>query len=187
MYIILAFLSTLEECGDFFGKFVQEPHEDFNFFIAQMYGVAELETHMTSNGTQLLSSQRARHHIQRTVHWLEKSFIPAKIDLEDRVANQICEKIERKIEAAGKARSKVQASEATALALAEHADRNIEDLEQKKIIVKSADIVEKRPANRNKKQRDTVRKSASSKEIKKSNQVDQPTSHDSNGTSQSSI
>jgi hypothetical protein len=39
-------------------------------------------------------------------------------------------KLERKIEVAGKARSKFQASEATALALAEHADRSMEDLEQ---------------------------------------------------------
>jgi hypothetical protein len=131
MHSILSFLSTLEERGDFFGKFVQEPQEDFNFFIAQMYGVTDLETHMTSNGPKLVASQRARHHTQRTVHWLEKSVIPATIDLEDRVANQTCgKKLERKIEAAGKERSKFQVSEATDLALAEHADRNMEHLEQ---------------------------------------------------------
>jgi hypothetical protein len=131
MYGILAFCSTLEECGDFLGKFIQEPQEDFNFFITQMCGVTDLETHMAANGPKLLSSQRARHHIQRTVHWLEKIFVPATIDLEDRVVNQTCKKmLERKIKAAGKAHSKVQASEATALALAEHADQNSDDLEQ---------------------------------------------------------
>jgi hypothetical protein len=70
MYSILAFYSTIEERGDFFGKFVQELQEDFDFFVTQMYGVTDLETHMASNGPKLLASQRARHHIQRTVHWL---------------------------------------------------------------------------------------------------------------------
>jgi hypothetical protein len=131
MYSILAFCSTLEERGDFFGKSVQEPQEDFNFFITQLYGVTDLETHVVSKGPILLASQRARHHIQRTVHWLENSFTPATIYLEDRLANQTCEKkLERKIESAGKARSKFQASEATAFALAEHADQSMEDLKQ---------------------------------------------------------
>jgi hypothetical protein len=58
-------------------------------------------------------------------------------------------KLERKIEAAGKAHSKVQASEATALVLVEHADRNMEDLEQEQNIAKSADKVEQRLENRN--------------------------------------
>jgi hypothetical protein len=83
MNSILALCSTLEKRGDFFGKFVQEPQEDFSFCIAQMYGVKDFETHMTLNGPKLLASQRARHQIQRTVHWLEKSLIPATIDLED--------------------------------------------------------------------------------------------------------
>jgi hypothetical protein len=79
-----------------------------------MYGVTDLETHMASNSPKLIASQRARHHIQRTVHCFEKSTISATIDLEDRVENQTCgQKFERKIVVAGKARSKVQASKAT--------------------------------------------------------------------------
>jgi hypothetical protein len=57
---------------------------------------------------------------------------------------------ERKIEAAGKKHSKLQASEATALALAEHADRNSEDLEKEQNIAKVAYIVEQRMSCKNK-------------------------------------
>jgi hypothetical protein len=151
MYCILGFSSVLEERNDFFGDFIRESAEEFNFFIAQIFGVKNLQDHMNTIGTKLLGSQRARHHINRTVHWLEISFIPATITLEEKVAEQVCEQVlERKMEATGQARTKVEASEATALALALHAEHNNKDLEDERIILKTADEVEQRMDNKTK-------------------------------------
>jgi hypothetical protein len=100
---------------------------------------------MNTIGTKLLGSQKARHHINRTVDWLEISFIPATITLEEKLAEQVCEQVlEIKIEATGLARTKVKASEETALPLALHAELNIKDLEDERIVLKTADEVEQR-------------------------------------------
>jgi hypothetical protein len=145
-------ISILEERYDFCGEFIKESPEEFNFFIAQIYGLKKLQEHMKSIGNRLLSSHTARHHIQRTVHWLEKCFIPANITLKRQVADQVCiQVLERKIEAEGKARVKVKASEETAIALAIHAEQEIEGLEEEhNMVLKTADEVESRMDNKTK-------------------------------------
>jgi hypothetical protein len=102
-------------------------------------------------GNHLLSSHTARRHIQRTVHWLEKCFIPSTITLERRVADQVCIGVlKRKNEAEGKAIVKVKASKETALALTIHAEQDIGGLEEECMVLKTADKVESRMDNKTK-------------------------------------
>jgi hypothetical protein len=106
---------------------------------------------MNTIGTKLLGSQKVRHHINHTVHWLEISFIPATITLEEKVAEKLCKQVlERKIEATGQARTKVRASEETALALAFYAEHNNKYLEDERIVLKTADEVEQQMDNKTK-------------------------------------
>jgi hypothetical protein len=151
MYCILGFSSILEERNDNFGDFIRESAEEFNFFIAQIFGVKNLQERMNTIGTKLLGSQKARHHINRTVHWLEISFIPETINIEEKVTEQVCKQVlERMLEATGHAQTKLKASEETAPALGFHAKLNIKDLEDEHTVIKMADEVEQRMDNKTK-------------------------------------